>query len=49
MSTQRDALGSCPLCGGDIPKAKLLIAYESDRGEDMYAECPDCLEVVHPR
>lgn len=42
-------LGVCPECDGEIPGWKLLIRYEREAGwPAMWAECPECGEVVHP-
>ncbi|WP_449271650.1 DUF7837 family putative zinc-binding protein [Halolamina pelagica] len=38
------SLGSCPVCGNDIPTDLLLIEYETG----VFAECPQCREPVHP-
>lgn len=49
MSTQRTTLGTCPVCNVQIPSSQLLIRYETSEGwPAMYAECPDCGDVVHP-
>jgi len=43
-------LGRCPRCEVPIPRGGLLIEYETADGwPQMYAECPSCAEVVHPR
>lgn len=43
-------LGHCPVCGTAIPSRHKLIEYETESGWlTMFAECPDCLDVVHPR
>lgn len=43
-------LGRCPHCQATIPDGYLLIRYESANGwPTMFAECPDCEAVVHPR
>lgn len=42
-------LGRCPDCQAPIPRSSLLIEYRTDRGwPAMFAECPRCLDVVHP-
>jgi hypothetical protein len=43
-----DALGTCPDCGTPIPTTRVLIEYQRNDGPAVYAECPDCREVVHP-
>ena len=42
-------LGECPSCGSDIGDADVLIQYETADGVGVYADCPDCREVVSPR
>ena len=43
-------LGRCPACDVAIPTAGLLIEYETGDGwPQMFAECPACADVVHPR
>lgn len=49
MSTTATTLGTCPRCTAHIPATRLLIEYRTDDGPAMYAECPGCLDVVHPR
>lgn len=49
MSSTATMLGTCPRCSEAIPPTRLLIEYETTDGPAMYAECPDCLDVVHPR
>ena len=42
-------LGRCPDCGKRISQAWLLVEYEKDTGETgIWAECPDCEDVVAP-
>lgn len=48
MVSQRQPVGSCPECGADIPSYGVIIEYETDDGMDMFAECIECGEVVHP-
>lgn len=46
----RPILGRCPSCDAMIPQSGLLIEYESADGwPQMFAECPRCTDVVHPR
>ncbi len=45
----RRVLGHCPDCGSAIPAGRALIEYETATGRPaVYAECPDCRDVVHP-
>jgi len=48
MGTANSEVGRCPECEGSIPTYSILISYENDEGEQHYAECPECEEVVHP-
>ena len=48
--TNASTLGSCPDCDTAIPDTCLLIRYETAEGwPKQFAECPECLDVVHPR
>ncbi|WP_459193238.1 DUF7837 family putative zinc-binding protein [Halosimplex sp. J119] len=51
MVTQESSrLGVCPVCGEEVLSRHVLISYETESGEtDVWAECPDCHDVVHPR
>jgi len=42
------SLGRCPDCETEIPRAGVIIEYETGDGTEAYAECPDCRDVVHP-
>ena len=40
-------MGECPRCGEDL--SRILIEYEKDDGtEGVWAECPQCDDVVDP-
>lgn len=42
-------LGRCPACEEPIAPDRLLIQYRTTEGwPRMFAECPECLDVVHP-
>lgn len=43
-------LGRCPGCGETIPSSRLLIRYQTSEGwPRLFAECPQCTDVVHPQ
>lgn len=48
MGSEHTVVGTCPECGASIPGFRVLIEYETDEGSDMFAECRECEEVVHP-
>jgi len=49
MTNDTDSLGRCPYCGRSIPLGFLLVEYETDDGgTGIWAECPDCNDVVDP-
>lgn len=48
MPPENSTVGTCPECGADISNYRVLIEYETDDGQDMFAECGECGEVVHP-
>jgi hypothetical protein len=49
MSTDESSLGRCPDCGEAIPETWLLVEYEKDDGtQGIWAECPECDDVVAP-
>lgn len=49
MHTTRQPLGACPRCDATVPESSLLIEYDATDGRGVYAECPDCEDVVTPR
>lgn len=49
IARESQTVGDCPTCRTPIPSARVLIKYEADGERRMYAECPDCLDVVRPR
>ena len=49
MTSDQTILGRCPNCGEEIPKAWVLIEYETaDGATDYWAECLACDTVVSP-
>ncbi|WP_449272006.1 DUF7837 family putative zinc-binding protein [Halorubrum kocurii] len=42
-------LGTCSFCGETVADRHVLIQYEKESGDQgVWAECPECLEVVDP-
>ena len=49
VTAESSTLGSCPHCGAAVASVDVLIEYETAEGEPaVWAECPDCGEVVDP-
>lgn len=48
MSETQETLGDCPDCEAPVPASRLLIEYEASDGPGLFAECPDCGDVVTP-
>lgn len=49
MSNPNAVLGECPQCGREITRTYLLIEYKTADGtEGVWAECPECADVVDP-
>lgn len=48
MNETQEPLGGCPHCETRIPASRLLIEYDSSDGPGIYAECPNCRDVVTP-
>jgi len=49
MATQNQPLGVCPFCGSTLDAGSILIRYESNGTERVFAECYTCDEPVHPK
>lgn len=47
--SQEGSLGSCSICSAEIEDDRLLVEYETGGNQRVYAECPDCLNIVHPK
>ncbi|WP_169051861.1 DUF7837 family putative zinc-binding protein [Halorhabdus amylolytica] len=41
-------VGRCPRCGAPITPGRVLIRYEREGDQAMYATCLDCADVVRP-
>jgi endogenous inhibitor of DNA gyrase (YacG/DUF329 family) len=49
MSHEQSSVGECPDCGREIRSTNTLISYEKDDGTTgIFAECPECDDVVEP-
>lgn len=49
MPDEAEALGLCPECGEQVTPPWVLLRYEKDDGtEGVWAECPNCQEVISP-
>jgi len=48
MATQNQPLGVCPFCGSTLDAGSILLKYESNGTERVFAECYTCHEPVHP-
>jgi len=47
-TTGPSTLGGCPFCGADVMSTDVLIEYEVDDQPEVFAECPQCRDVVKP-
>ena len=48
MVEHDQSIGVCPFCGSALPAGSVLIEYESDGEQRVFARCSDCREPVHP-
>jgi hypothetical protein len=49
MSTANPpSLGTCPFCQAEITTTKMIVGYETETGPAVYAEYPNCRDVVDP-
>lgn len=46
---QEVGLGACPICDASIDRRQCLVEYEREESRTEFAECPDCLNIVHPK
>jgi len=49
MADQNQSIGVCPFFGSTILVGSVLIEYESDGEQRVFARCSDCREPVHPK
>lgn len=47
-TTNPSSLGTCPFCHAEITSTDVILEYETETGPDVYAECPECRDVVNP-
>jgi len=49
MVNDTSFLGTCPFCGAEVERRHVILEYQAEDGETrVWAECPDCCEVVDP-
>jgi hypothetical protein len=49
MTTNASSLGPCPFCGAAVADKQVIVEYETSDGETaVWAECPDCRDIVDP-
>lgn len=48
MAAKATTVGTCPECGTTIKPSQVLIEYEKNGEQAVYADCYACDEVVHP-
>ncbi|MCW8173292.1 hypothetical protein D8S78_20460 [Natrialba swarupiae] len=49
VTTNPPSLGTCPFCHAEITPIDVILEYETDSGLAVYAECPECQDVVNPQ
>ncbi|GAB7121091.1 DUF7837 family putative zinc-binding protein [Natrinema sp. JCM 9743] len=47
-TTNPPDLGTCLFCQAEITTLNVILEYETDMGPAVYAECPECRDVVNP-
>ncbi|RKD85904.1 DUF7837 family putative zinc-binding protein [Halopiger aswanensis] len=47
-TTNSPSLGTCPFCHAEITSSDVILEYETVTGPTVYAECPECRDVVTP-
>ncbi|SDE00193.1 hypothetical protein SAMN05192552_10954 [Natrinema hispanicum] len=48
MTVENQTLGNCPFCNARVPKHQAIIEFETNGEQRVFAECPECGEVVDP-
>ncbi|WP_449406645.1 DUF7837 family putative zinc-binding protein [Natronobacterium haloterrestre] len=49
MSDSTRILGNCPFCGTEITSEAVLVEFETNGKERLFAECSECNEPVEPQ
>ncbi|RZV06190.1 hypothetical protein BDK88_4154 [Natrinema hispanicum] len=48
MTPENQALGNCSFCNTKVLKHQSIIEFETNGEQRVFAECPECGEVVEP-
>jgi len=48
MTAENQALGNCSFCNAKVLKHQSIIEFETNGEQRVFAECPECGEVVEP-
>ena len=48
MVTRNSTLGVCPFCSSTLEAGSIIIEYEVEGEQRVFAECEQCDEPVHP-
>ncbi|NUB91116.1 hypothetical protein HT576_08790 [Haloterrigena sp. SYSU A121-1] len=48
-TTNPPSTGTCPFCQAEITTIDVILEYETETGPAVYAECPECRDVVNPQ
>ncbi|WP_449406655.1 DUF7837 family putative zinc-binding protein [Natrinema saccharevitans] len=41
-------LGNCPFCNATVPKHQSSIEFETNGEQRVFADCPECGDIVEP-
>jgi hypothetical protein len=48
-TTNSPTLGRCSFCYAEITTTDVILEYETETGSAVYAEYPECQDIVHPQ
>jgi len=48
MTAENQTLGNCPFCNARVPEHQSIIEFVTNGKQRVFAECPECREVVDP-